>query len=270
MFICVCRDCFMLFPSALSFKYISKLQFHPRRSVMATKKASAIISSFKAAFTKTKPKQSTSTTSVADADITSPPQTATEPLPRASEDIIRAESQASKQAETGITEPFTDFFEYTQPETSEETAVSLFTSQPPTTTNRPTSARPIDIISKYISLLPTPGPQKTIVDLHAELSNTGNFTSPLPINPAATRLSRAHFKCTAKHARLKKSSNVYAPTLCTTCHRSGDVVFACCRFCYLRICRRCAGLLRKCGNDLKAMLEELVRLGVWRGLQGQG
>jgi hypothetical protein len=239
---------------------------------MAPKKASVIISGIKAAFTKPKSKQPTSTTSEADAGITSTTWTDTEALPRVSQDTIRAESQASKQTDAGITEPFPDFAEKAQSETSEETAIPPLTSPPPTTTttNRLTSARPSEIIAKHASLLPTRGPQPTIVDLPTELSKTGEFTSPLPVNPAAAPLSRAHFKCAAKHARLKKSSNLYAPTLCTTCHGSGDAVLAGCRCCYLRMCKKCAGLLGKCGNDLESMLEELVRLGVWRGLQGQG
>jgi hypothetical protein len=114
-------------------------------------------------------------------------------------------------------------------------------------------------MSKHGSLLLIQGPQATIVDLPTEFSKTGKFTSPLPINPAAAPLSRGHFKCPARHARLEKSSNIHAPTLCTTCHGSGHAALACCRFCYLRICKRCAGVLGKCENDLESMLEELVR-----------
>ena len=98
------------------------------------------------------------------------------------------------------------------------------------------------------------------------------YSEPLGVDDLAhcAGLSRAHFRCPAKHSRLGESSNVHAPTLCTTCHRSGDAALACCRFCYLRICRRCADLLGTCGNDLERLLAELVGLGVWRGLQGQG
>jgi len=237
---------------------------------MALKRASSLVSNIKTSFTKSKFKQPTAITPESEADITTASQAATEASTDVSEDTLRVVVATPKQADIRITEPFADFAESAPSEISGETAIVSFTSQSPFTTNRSTYARPFDVMSKHASLLPIPSPQATIIDLSSELSKTDRFTSPLPVNPAAAPLCRTHFKCLEKHAYLKKSSNVYAPTLCTTCHGMGQSVLACCQCCYLRMCKRCARLLSKSRNDLECMLEELVRLGAWRGLQGQG
>lgn len=65
---------------------------------------------------------------------------------------------------------------------------------------------------------------------------------------------------------VKDSTNAHTPTLCMICHGKGENVLACCPSCYLRICKSCADLLRKCGNDLERILGELLRLEAWKGL----
>ncbi len=225
---------------------------------MAPKKTLTIVSNIKAVFGKSKSKQQTSKVTEDDSGFASLSQTPTEAPSLASQDTIEARSVAEKEVGSGVTELFPAVMEPTLPNEGHTTkSVTVFT-------------RPCDIMKKHSALLPTCGPQLALINLPVELSKTGTFTSPLPINLATAALTRGHFRCPEKHVRLRKSKNVYAPTLCTTCHKGGDAMFAQCKCCNLRMCKDCARLLSKAENTLEGLLEELVRLGVWQGLQGQG
>ena len=180
---------------------------------------------------------------------------------RASIETVQILSPIPKRLSAGATELFADHLSYSSSIASAETIITIRTQQ--------TSPSTANMNAQNSDLLPFTGPQPVVIDLKSELAKTGRFISPLPPNPAAASLSRLHFKCHAKHASMKPSSNAYAPTPCTTCHAEGDVVLVACRCCYLRMCRRCAGLLSR-SKDLEEMLWKLVEFGVWNGLDGQG
>ena len=130
---------------------------------------------------------------------------------------------------------------------------------------------PISIINKHKALLPKAGPQPVIVNLKTEIASTGTFTSPLPINPAVASLTRAHFKCPARACRMRAQSNApgHHPVPCMTCHEKEGKHFRTCWVCGLQVCTRCQLLLVQ-KLELEDMLGELVALGVWNGLDGQG
>src|SRR5947209_7869058 len=118
---------------------------------------------------------------------------------------------------------------------------------------------------KSASLHRTPGPQPTTVDLPTKLPKNDSLILPLPINLAGP-------PSPALTSYAQRSTHVSRVAVISGTDSLRDIawkkenIFVCCHSCWLRICKSCVGLLWKCGNGMKGILGEWLRLGVWEGL----